>query len=117
MFEKIKGFFSGKKTYLLALAGICTAIVAWVNGELTDFQVITAVWAAIQSAFIRMGVKKAGELQTKVYRAYATTAKNDADVRFDEARAKTEEAYAKSAELDVELKKLELVAKTNQNAK
>lgn len=56
--QKIKDAVDGKKTIITAIIGILTAALAWAAGELTDWQVITAIWVAVQIIFIRTGNKK-----------------------------------------------------------
>lgn len=56
--QKIRNAVDGNKTYITAVIGILTALVAWSGGELTDWQAITAVWIALQIIFIRSGNKK-----------------------------------------------------------
>lgn len=58
--QKIRDAVAGKKTYLTAVIGILTALVAWGGGELTDWQAITAVWVALQVIFVRAGSKNDG---------------------------------------------------------
>ena len=57
--EKIRLFLAGKKTYLLAVIAILTALAGWVEGSLSLWQFLAAAWAALQTAFLRAGVAKA----------------------------------------------------------
>jgi len=59
MLAKIKEAISGKKTYILSCIAIATTVVAWASNEVTGTQCITAVFVAIQTMFIRAGIKKA----------------------------------------------------------
>ena len=59
MLTKIKEAISGKKTYVLGCIAIATTIVTWASNEVTDVQCITAVFVALQTMFIRAGIKKA----------------------------------------------------------
>lgn len=58
MLTKIKDAISGKKTYILGCVAIATTLVAWAAGEITDVQCVTAVFVALQTMFIRAGIKK-----------------------------------------------------------
>ncbi len=58
MFGVIRKAIAGKKTYILGVIAVGTALVAWATGGLTDTEAIVAVFAAMQSMFIRAGVKK-----------------------------------------------------------
>ena len=52
-------FLSGKKTYLTALAGLITTVVAYLDKTLTLAQFVAAVWVIAQTVFIRAGVNAA----------------------------------------------------------
>lgn len=52
-------FLSGKKTYLTALAGLITALVAYLDQTLTLAQFSAALWVIAQTVFIRAGVNAA----------------------------------------------------------
>lgn len=52
----IQTWLQGKKTYLMAAIGVLTAIAAWANGDLSTIQFGVALWAAIQTCFIRSAV-------------------------------------------------------------
>ena len=58
MLEKIREAISGKKTYILGCVAIATTVVAWATGEVTGVQCATAVFVALQTMFLRAGVKK-----------------------------------------------------------
>ena len=61
MLTAIKDAISGKKTYILGCVAVVSAVVAWAVGELTSLQCISAVFVAVQTMFVRAGIKK-GEL-------------------------------------------------------
>jgi hypothetical protein len=52
-------FLSGKKTYLTALAGVITTLVAYLDKTLTLAQFVAAIWVIAQTVFIRAGVNAA----------------------------------------------------------
>lgn len=58
---KVKEWLAGKKTYLTAIAGLITAVVAWSTGEIGDVDALVAIYACIQTCWIRAAIKK-GEL-------------------------------------------------------
>ncbi len=58
MLTTIRKAINGKKTYILGTVAVVTAIVAWAAGGLDDLQLIGAVFAALQSMFIRAGIAK-----------------------------------------------------------
>lgn len=58
---KIREFLRGKKTYLTAAIGLLGALAAWSDGQITNVGLAAALWAAVQTCFIRAGV--ANELQ------------------------------------------------------
>lgn len=47
---------SGWKTYIVAVAGILTALGAYLNGAITIAQLGEAIWAGIMAMTIRHGV-------------------------------------------------------------
>lgn len=58
--QAILDFLSGKKTYLLMLAAIFTAIAGLANGDITIVQTIEAVFAAVGGMTIRAAITKSG---------------------------------------------------------
>jgi hypothetical protein len=52
----LKEFFKGKKTYLLGIVAILTAIAGWASGELTVIEFAKAIWAALVAMGIRAGI-------------------------------------------------------------
>ena len=58
MLAKIKEMIKGKKTYILGSIAVVTAIVTWASNEITGVQLVTAVFVALQTMFIRAGIKK-----------------------------------------------------------
>lgn len=57
----IRQFLKGKKTYIMAIVGVLTAVAAWADGQIELTSLVGAIWAAAQTAFIRAGVDKAVE--------------------------------------------------------
>lgn len=55
----VREFLKGKKTYILAVVGIVTAIVAWSEGGIDTQALIGAIWGGIASMTIRAGVDTA----------------------------------------------------------
>ncbi len=53
-------WLKGKKSYIVCVLGILTAIVAYLNGAITMTQAIEAIWTAIAGITIRAGVTKSG---------------------------------------------------------
>lgn len=53
--EKIRGY----KTYITAAVGILGAIIAWGDGQIEVWGLLTAVWVAVQTCWVRAGIKKA----------------------------------------------------------
>lgn len=56
--RKIQDYLKGKKTYLLAVVAVITALVAWSEGGLSLTELLTALFVAFQTMFIRAGVSK-----------------------------------------------------------
>jgi len=59
MLAKIKEAISGKKTYILGCIAIATTVVTWATSGITNVQCITAIFVALQTMFVRAGIKKA----------------------------------------------------------
>ena len=47
MFKKVQDWLKGKKTYLVALAGIVAAVLGYTNGDLTVVEAIGTILAAL----------------------------------------------------------------------
>jgi len=58
--DKVIEFLKGKKTYIVMIIGILTAIVGYVDGALPLAEFITAVLGAIGMMAMRAGVSKSG---------------------------------------------------------
>ena len=54
--NKMREFLKGKKTYIMAAIAILGSLAAWGDGQIDLTGLIAAVWAAMQSCFIRAGV-------------------------------------------------------------
>lgn len=59
--NKLREFLKGKKTYLTAAIGLLGAVIAWADGDINAVALAGAIWAAVQTCFIRAGV--ANEVQ------------------------------------------------------
>jgi len=55
----IRTWLQGKKTYITAAVGILTAIGMYAGGQIELTGLVAAVWAAVQTCFIRAGVDNA----------------------------------------------------------
>ena len=54
--QQLRDFLKGKKTYITAAIGILGALAAWSDGQINGVGFATAVWAALQTCFIRAGL-------------------------------------------------------------
>jgi ABC-type phosphate/phosphonate transport system substrate-binding protein len=57
--NKVRDFLKGKKTYIMAGIGLATALVAWADGQIDVTALACAIWAAVQTCFIRAGIDTA----------------------------------------------------------
>lgn len=57
-FDNLRVFLSGKKTYLVAAAGILTALAAYESGAITENELLLAVMNALGLSTLRAGVSK-----------------------------------------------------------
>ena len=53
-------WLSGKKTYLIALAAVVTAVTMFAQGDATMGQMISAIFVAVGGMTMRAGVEKNG---------------------------------------------------------
>ena len=53
---KIRAFLVGKKTYIMAVIGIVTAILSWAEGQMTGGACLFACSQAATTAFLRAGI-------------------------------------------------------------
>lgn len=58
MFQRIRAFVDGYKTYITAAIMLAGAIVAWAAGEIDGEAFVVAIYAALQAMFIRAGIAK-----------------------------------------------------------
>lgn len=58
MLDKIRKGISGKKTYLVAVGGIITALLGWAGETITTPDMINAVIGCILAVTLRSGVAK-----------------------------------------------------------
>lgn len=61
MFTKIREFVNGYKTYITAVIAVVTAVVAWSASEINGQALVVAIFAALQTVFIRAGVAKSAK--------------------------------------------------------
>jgi len=54
---QVKEALRGYKTYLTALAAIITALVAWSSDAIAAQELVVAVFAALQTMFLRAGIE------------------------------------------------------------
>ena len=52
----IRAFLQGKKAYITAVIGVLGAVAAWASGQITNMELLVAIWAAVSMIFIRSGV-------------------------------------------------------------
>lgn len=57
--DNLRDWLSGKKTYLVAIVGVLTALLAFEAGEVDFVELVKLVWAALLVIFMRTAVKKA----------------------------------------------------------
>jgi hypothetical protein len=53
---KLRNWLKGRKTYITAAIGILGAVAAWADGDIGTAGFVAAVWAAVQTCFIRAGI-------------------------------------------------------------
>ena len=63
VFKNIQLWLSGKKTYVVAVSGILTAVVAWSQGAIDTAQLVAALFAAVGTMTTRAAVAKSGPPQ------------------------------------------------------
>ena len=56
---KLKGLILNNKTYLTAIIGILTAIVAWADGQIDLTSLVAAIWGGVAIICTRIGINKA----------------------------------------------------------
>lgn len=61
MFTKIREFVNGYKTYITAVVAVVTAVVAWSANEIGGEALVVAIFAALQTIFIRAGIAKSAK--------------------------------------------------------
>ena len=54
--NRIRAFLKGKKSYIVAVIGFLGAVVAWSENEISGTGLLTALWAAVQTCFLRAGL-------------------------------------------------------------
>ena len=60
MFTKLKERLNGRKAYLICVAAITGALLAWLEGQIDTQGMITAIVAALYGIMLRLGVTKSG---------------------------------------------------------
>lgn len=58
--QQLRDLISGKKTYLLAVAAIITALVGWAQGMISNIDLIKAIFAACATCTVRAAITKSG---------------------------------------------------------
>lgn len=103
--DTIKQYIAGKKTYITAVVAILMAAVAWGVGEISNIQAIVALYAALQTIFIRAGIAKAPSAREIIRIAEdvvdedAYSYEASAHARLMEAQAENQEAINESAKV------------------
>lgn len=54
----MRAYLDGKKTYILSVAGMISAVAAWITGELNFVQAVEAFLLAASVGTLRAGVSK-----------------------------------------------------------
>lgn len=57
--DKLREYLKGKKSYIVAGIGLASALVAWIEGGLSNTELIAAVFAAAQAVCLRAGIDNA----------------------------------------------------------
>lgn len=52
----MRDWLRGKKTYLVAAAGIIAALASWSSGDIDTAKLIESVWGAVLAVTIRAGI-------------------------------------------------------------
>ena len=63
MLSKIQTWLQGKKTYLTAAIGVLAALSAFADHQIDAVALAGAIWAAVQTCFIRAGINNAVKKQ------------------------------------------------------
>lgn len=58
---KLKGLILNNKTYLTAIIGILTAIIAWADGQIDLTSLGAAIWGGVAIICTRIGINKASK--------------------------------------------------------
>ena len=59
MLDTIRNAIAGKKTYILGCVAVATSLVMWSTGEISLTNFAMAIFVALQTMFVRAGIKKA----------------------------------------------------------
>jgi len=54
--NRVREFLRGKRSYIVAVAGLLGAVVAWADSQISTTGLLAAIWAAAQACFIRAGI-------------------------------------------------------------
>jgi len=54
--NRIREWLKGRKSYIMATIGLLGAIVAWAEGSISGTGLLAALWAAVQTCFLRAGL-------------------------------------------------------------
>jgi len=63
MLSKIQTWLQGKKTYLTAVIGVLAALTAFADHQIDAVALAGAVWAGVQTCFIRAGIDNSAKKQ------------------------------------------------------
>lgn len=58
MISKLREFLKGKKTYLVAVAGVITALIAFANGQISALQLLYTILGACGLSSIKAAISK-----------------------------------------------------------
>lgn len=56
LLNKIEAFLDGKKSYLLMVSGVLTALIAFLNHTITLQELIAAIWASLSLGAVRSAI-------------------------------------------------------------
>lgn len=57
--DQLRDVLRGRKTYLVAIAAIATALAAFAGGTITDTELVRTIYEAVAACTIRAGIATA----------------------------------------------------------
>lgn len=57
---ELRAFLQGRKTYLVVIAAVVSALAAWSNGAITDIELVRSLYEALAASTIRAGISSQG---------------------------------------------------------